>query len=261
MDRVETLLEKLQQQVKAKSPVNQLLITTQMLQHELFHLQPNGIMASAVAVEINMPLRNLPRMTQPPVAEPVAAVTAPPAEKEYAVLQVDEAAIEAELEEIKKNAATMQQLAAGGHTNKSSLLFDLPEDEIPTLAQQPPPAQLQTPPAPPKPTEVNQAAGASMPSVNDILKAPVSELSDKFNDGAVKDLRKAIGINDRFLYISELFRGDEVMYERSIKTINGFAIFAEAEYWIRRELKTKLGWDDNETVVKQFYQLVRRRFS
>jgi hypothetical protein len=77
----------------------------------------------------------------------------------------------------------------------------------------------------------------------------------------VKDLRKAIGINDRFLFVSELFRGDETMYERSIKTINNFSIYPEAEYWMNRELKVKLGWDDNKETVKQFYLLVKRRFS
>jgi hypothetical protein len=77
----------------------------------------------------------------------------------------------------------------------------------------------------------------------------------------VKDLRKAIGINDRFLFISELFRGDEVMYERSIKTINSFSIFPEAEYWISRELKTKLGWSNDHSAVQHFDQLVKRRFS
>jgi hypothetical protein len=51
------------------------------------------------------------------------------------------------------------------------------------------------------------------------------------------------------------------MYERSIKTINTFHIFAEAEFWIQRELKVKLGWDTSLELVKTFDQLVKRRFS
>nr|HPH86657.1 hypothetical protein [Ferruginibacter sp.] len=98
-------------------------------------------------------------------------------------------------------------------------------------------------------------------SLNDKLKQTKTELSDALQELPVKDLKKAIGINDRFLYINELFRGDEVMYERSIKTINGFSIYPEAEYWIKRELKLKLGWDDRAPIVQQFDQLVRRRFS
>jgi hypothetical protein len=80
-------------------------------------------------------------------------------------------------------------------------------------------------------------------------------------DAPVRDLRRAIGINDRFVFISELFRGDEVMYERSIKTINGFRIFPEAEYLIERELKVKLAWDETKDCARHFYQLVKRRFS
>ncbi len=80
-------------------------------------------------------------------------------------------------------------------------------------------------------------------------------------DSPIRDLKKAISINDRHRFIRELFRDDETMYERSIKTINSFHIFAEAEYWIQRELKVKLGWDVTLELVKVFDQLVRRRFS
>jgi hypothetical protein len=77
----------------------------------------------------------------------------------------------------------------------------------------------------------------------------------------VRDLKKAIGINDRYLFVNDLFRGDENMYERSIKTINGFSIYPEAQYWIQRELKVKLSWPDNSETVKLFDQLIKRRFS
>lgn len=77
----------------------------------------------------------------------------------------------------------------------------------------------------------------------------------------IKDLRKAISISDRFLFINELFRGEESEYERSIKTINNFNVYQEARYWIDRELKVKLGWDDKSSAVKQFNNLVQRRFA
>ena len=98
-------------------------------------------------------------------------------------------------------------------------------------------------------------------SVNERLKETKVELSDTLAAGPIKDLKKAIDINDRFLYINELFGGDETVFERSIKTINSFSIWPEAEYWIRRELKTKLGWKEGSESVQQFDQLVRRRFS
>ena len=103
--------------------------------------------------------------------------------------------------------------------------------------------------------------GTQHASINEKLKQSKIDLGETYTEIPIRDLKKAIGVNDRFLFINELFRGDEVAYERSIKTINGFSILAEAEYWIQRELKVKNGWKDSEEVVKQFYQLVKRRFS
>ena len=135
--------------------------------------------------------------------------------------------------------------------NKPQLLFD-PVEDIPTLTHQEPPVKEKK--------ELHEFIGDQQTSLNDKLKQAKVELSETLQEVPVKDLKKAIGLNDRFLYIKELFRGDEVMYERSIKTINSFAIYPEAEYWIKRELKLKLGWNDTNPVVKQFDQLVRRRF-
>lgn len=162
-------------------------------------------------------------------------------------LQVDDAEIEAELEELKKNAETIQQISLSG---RPQTLFDFVEDDIPTL-----------PPKPSSGKEVNDTVREEKPSLNDKLKTPQKEVSETLNDQTIKDLKKGIDVNERFLYINELFRSDETMYERSIKTINSFSIWPEAEYWISRELKIKLGWDDKHPVVQQFYQLVRRRFS
>ena len=124
-----------------------------------------------------------------------------------------------------------------------------PLTEIPTLAHQS------------SAKELNEMMATAQASLNDKLKEERVEIGHRLTDTPVRDLKKAIGINDRFVFISELFRGDEVMYERSIKTINGFRIYPEAQYWIERELKIKLGWDDSKDTTRHFYQLVRRRFS
>jgi hypothetical protein len=97
---------------------------------------------------------------------------------------------------------------------------------VPTLAHQP------------GGQELNDIIGKGSPSINDRLKESGSvDRGSQLKGSPVKELRKAIGVNDRFVFINELFRGDEPMYERSIKTINNFRILPEAEYWMERELK------------------------
>ena len=132
-------------------------------------------------------------------------------------------------------------------TEQSGWLFD-PMEEIPTLAHQ-------------HSQELNDIIGTAGTSLNDHLREEKTEVGHKLTETPIRDLKKGIGVNDRFVFLNELFRGDEAMYERSLKTINGFRILPEAEYWINRELKIKLGWIDDQPTVRHFYQLVRRRFS
>ena len=244
MERVETLLKKLQEQFAEKAPPGQLLLTVQMLQAELLHLQAHDAPAFqndnvAVTVSPINDLKNKPEKNN--VAE----------EKIVEVLKVNEAEIEAELEEIKRNAEAMQKISL---QNKPHILYQ-EEEDIPTLTH-----QNQLKPETGK-KEINETAAGNTSSINERLKQSKIDLGDTLTEVPIRDLRKAIAVNDRFLFINELFRGDEAMYERSIKTINSFSIFPEAEYWIQRELKVKNGWNDSDEMVKQFYLLVKRRFS
>lgn len=148
---------------------------------------------------------------------------------------------------------TDSPVAKSGTKKKEELsgwLFDL-QTELPIIESNPVKEIL----------EINDIILEDAPSIHDQLKQQENNVSASFQETPIRDLKKAIGINDRYLFINELFRGDETMYERSLKTINGFAIFPEAQYWIQRELKVKLGWNDCSETVDHFHQLVKRRFA
>jgi len=97
--------------------------------------------------------------------------------------------------------------------------------------------------------------------INEIHSKKAVEISQHLQETSIKDLRKAIGINDKYLFINELFGGDEKLFENSIKTINQFNIFAEADFWIKKELIAIKKWNLDLPVVEQFMLLVKRRFS
>jgi hypothetical protein len=252
MERVETLAKKLLEQLDQHTPIDQLMMTVQMLQSELVHLKSTNSASAQTGISASV---HIPVSPEPKIPATVSMVEEPqlqaPAkeEKTILVLEVNEEEIEAELEEIKRNAKAKEQISV---QNKPQLLFD-PVEDIPTLTHQAPRENAVK-------KELNEQIGETAGSLNEKLRQAKIELSETLQDVPVKDLKKAIGLNDRFLFIKELFRGDETMYERSIKTINGFGIYGEAEFWIKRELKLKLGWDDKSPTVKQFDQLVRRRF-
>ena len=225
MERLATLIGKLNEQFAQNADPAQLMVTIQLIQGELIRLSSTSgktLSTSKVAVV-------MPTMKKYSGSEPSNI----PIEKEQEVLQV-----------VEKNGTHQTP-----KVQEEKLPSFNPLTEVPTLAHQP------------GPKELNEWIGSTQSSLNDKLKEEVKEIGHFLTDSPVRDLKKAIGINDRYVFISELFRGDETMYERSIKTINSFRIFPEAEYWIERELKVKLGWDDNKEITRHFYQLVKRRFS
>ncbi len=249
MEKVKTLLRKLQQQITEGDSAELLLTTVQMMQLELAYLRDKQ------AVDIKESESASINLAPPVIRKPLASATyaIPEIEKKIiGILQIDEEELAAELDEIKRNAALMQQISG---QSKPNLVIESEQSDIPTFSQQPiQQNNLQEVPA-------VAWTEKETTSVNDRLKETKVEISDTLSAGPIKDLKKAIGINDRFLYINDLFEGDESAFDRSVKIINGFSIWPEAEYWIRRELKKKLGWKEDSESVQQFDQLVRRRFS
>lgn len=242
MDRLPTLLKKLQQQIDDQAPAISMLTTVHQMQAELEFLAKKQPTQDNRKVSVLFPFTTGFSMHQSPDENQENGE-----EKVVSVLEVDEEEVAQELEEIKEKAKkihSFEQIA------KPAQLFD-PIEEVPTLNQQDNKSS----------TIHEQLQFDYTDSLNDKLKEEKTELSQSLTHSPIKDLKKAIGVNDRFLFINELFRGDEAMYERSIKTIQNFSIYAEAEFWIRRELKIKLGWLDADPVVKQFNELIRRRFS
>ncbi len=119
---------------------------------------------------------------------------------------------------------------------------------------------LEMPETKQKPKELHEILASRVVATPSMQSTGKTMLSEKFGGSKITDLRKGIAINDRFRFIKSLFRGDESLFDRSIKTINNFNILAEAQYWIQRELVVKLGWNDEDELVQQFYSLVSRRF-
>jgi hypothetical protein len=118
-----------------------------------------------------------------------------------------------------------------------------------------------------EPVEPAEPAVPVLPIITESIPKEINatitntELQEKLALDPIKDLKAGIGTNDKFQFIASLFGGDEKAFEQAIKTINGFKIYAEAQFWIKSNLREKYKWDDTEEVVKAFDLLVKRRFA
>ncbi len=112
----------------------------------------------------------------------------------------------------------------------------------------------------PKLEPVETFIPASMPvEINEVVTN--TELQEKLALEPIKDLKAAIGVNDKFQFTATLFNGDEKAFEMAVKSINGFKIYAEAQFWIKSNLREQNKWDETAEVVKAFDLLVKRRFA
>ena len=88
------------------------------------------------------------------------------------------------------------------------------------------------------------------------------ELADKLAETPITDLKKAIPLNDRLRYTSELFAGDGKAFEDILAAVNNFANFEEAREYIIQNCAIYYTWTDKKRLdtAKAFVKLVRRRY-
>lgn len=91
----------------------------------------------------------------------------------------------------------------------------------------------------------------------DTIAPPRDVASELRRSEHVTDLRRAIGINDKFLMIRDLFGGDATAYEAAIGTLNGFDDFDECMIYIAENY----AWNANSDGAKFLMELLERKFA
>jgi hypothetical protein len=134
-----------------------------------------------------------------------------------------------------------------------------------------------TPPAPgvsdavtgkiPQPSPKTGKASATRQTLGDQFKGSTTlheHLHQNFNRESetlahvkpVANLLAAIGINDRYTFIRELFDNDTAAFEHSIQLLNEASSFNDAYNYMIQQFD----WDMDGEPVQQLLDLVRRRF-
>ena len=78
-------------------------------------------------------------------------------------------------------------------------------------------------------------------------------------ESAKPKLPLAIGINDKFRFINELFSQNSSEYHIALEQLNNVSTWNEAEIYLN-SLKNVYEWKDSAEVVKYFYSTVKKRF-
>ena len=98
-----------------------------------------------------------------------------------------------------------------------------------------------------------QTLGDKLESVED------TSLAARLQRKPVADLASAIGINDKFLLLNELFGGSMEKYNKSIRALNNFSTLLGAKTYMS-ELQIEFQWNCESDAYKKLDNLVERRF-
>jgi len=142
----------------------------------------------------------------------------------------------------------------------------------PAPAPEPTPVPVAKPkPAPvvaevPKPIKVAPPKVVEKPKISEdheelFEQKEATELSEKLSQRPLKDLRRAMGINERILTTNELFDGNGDALKDTLSTLNGFKTFDEAKEYLSN-IAGIYNWTTRKKKKKAiiFIKLVRRKF-
>lgn len=116
----------------------------------------------------------------------------------------------------------------------------------------------------PNPSEEKQSRPLS---INEIMSAQRKKtgtnplFAERKSDGdKITDLKSAISLNDKLLFIKDLFSGYSLAYSEAIELLNRYDDFASAEAFLLANYAQKNNWVDKGATVEKLYAIMRRRF-
>ena len=161
-----------------------------------------------------------------------------------------------------RSGRKMVQLYSDGYTGRTPV--DPKPDPKPKPKPEPEPKP--TPKPEPKPQSVAEVvADTKTVRVADVLGGDVTTLGDKMaSDDApttpfnkIASLRQAIGINDKFQMIRDLFAGDAARYEATIETLDEFDDLDECMIYIVENFH----WNPDSEGAKLLVSLIERKLA
>jgi hypothetical protein len=101
------------------------------------------------------------------------------------------------------------------------------------------------------------------PTINDIISAQMnpSTVASRFTSTPVADLKTIINLNDKLLFIKDLFNGYSLAYSEAIELLNRFDNFEAADNFLKVNYAAKNNWSEKQQTVDKLYEILKRRFA
>lgn len=108
------------------------------------------------------------------------------------------------------------------------------------------------------------AAPTHQPTLNELLAAgrlgANARPEPETPKPAISDLKRAISLNEKLLFVKDLFEGYNLAYAEAIDLVNKMPDFQTADAFLQKHYAGKHNWSAKQSTVEKFYELLRQRF-
>lgn len=229
----------------------------QVVDPEEFDMAPIDIEIEDVVQEEPVQVvetQEIPLEVEEPVEEPVEEVAGLPEEEPEAIETEPESA-ETEPDVPEAEPETVEEEPADEPEAEPEIDDDLPFGEIPVQEDDDDdlPGVFDLPEEPV--TVAAKAADEAKPILNEVMAADCAWRKD-MPGSPVRDIRSAISLNDRVIFINLLFEEDAQTFVDTLAKINTMETLDQAVEYICATFPT---WDMNSDLVYRFMMAVRRK--
>lgn len=116
-------------------------------------------------------------------------------------------------------------------------------------------------PESPDPTPVATSSEQEHKAEDAPAPLPITEKPPVYHQPTTPEIRKMIGVNDKYLFISELFRGNSEAYEQALHHIEATPSLEAALRWLQTAVAGPNHWEKGEQTVRQFLILLQIYYS
>lgn len=202
-----------------------------------------------VVQEQEIPLAEEVGSSEEPAEEPVEEAVEETVEEPVAEPVEDTSVEESPVEEVVEDLPE-EDLPEEDMPVEEAPVEETPSDDLPFFDEEP---VLVAEPVPV--TVAEKAESVAKPTVNDTMAAQQAWRKD-MPGSQVRDIRSAISLNDRIIFINYLFKEDPMAFQESLTKINQMESLDQVVEYICTDFPM---WDLNSEVVYRFMMAVRRK--
>lgn len=155
-----------------------------------------------------------------------------------------------DIEPAEEEAITLEEQFEDEQPQEDEVIAEAPAVAIPEPVVSPP-EPVGAPPV--KEVDevftINQKISAQMGNNTEPVIQPIS------------DLKSAITLNDKLLFVKDLFNGYSLAYSEAIEILNRFKGLEEADTFLKKNYLVKNNWEAKPDTMKKFYDLLKRRYA